>query len=87
MAQQGRPTEYSQEIADVICEEISTSNKSLKTICDDKYMPAVRTVLYWLNSNKDFLQQYTRAKEEQADFLAEEIIEIRTNDERKYDRI
>lgn len=76
MAQLGRPTQYSQEIADVICEEISTSNKSLKTICENEYMPAVRTVLYWLKSNEDFLHQYTRAKEEQADFLAEEIIEI-----------
>lgn len=72
----GRPTEYSQQVADEICEAISTTNKSLKTICQPENMPAVRTVLYWLHTNEPFLHQYTRAKEEQADFLAEEIIEI-----------
>lgn len=83
----GRPTVYTQEVADIICEEIATSNKSLKTICDDEFMPAVRTVLYWLRTNEIFLQQYTRAKEEQADFLAEEIIEIADDSSQDLDRI
>lgn len=81
----GRPTKFSNDIAEKICEEIATSSKSLKTICKDENMPSVRTVLSWLSDGdkvdgkqelKDFLHQYTRAREQQADFLAEEIIEI-----------
>lgn len=72
----GRPTTFTQEVADVICAELATSNKSLKTICDDEFMPSVMTVLGWLRINEAFQKQYARAKEEQADFLAEEIIEI-----------
>ena len=70
---------FDKEIADVICKEISTSNKSLKTICKELKIN-VSSVLNWLNDkgndSADFAIQYARAKGEQADFLAEEIIEI-----------
>ncbi len=81
----GRPLEYSQEIALKICSEFSTSSKSLKTICAPDDMPSVRTVLGWLAEGdkengrtefKEFLHSYTRAKQEQADFLTEEMLEI-----------
>lgn len=81
----GNTTTFTQEIADKICEEIATSSKSLRTICKGKDMPAVRTVLNWLSEGDKtdakeefrlFLHQYTRAREQQADFMAEEIIEI-----------
>lgn len=81
----GRPSSFDQEIADRICEIISTSSKSLRTICQAEDMPSVRTVLYWLaegdkeDSNpefKEFLRQYARARDNQADFLAEEMLEI-----------
>jgi len=72
----GRPTLYTEDIASKLCVEIATSSKSLKTICDMDDMPSVRTVLNWLNTNAEFLRQYTRAKEEQADYLVEEMIDI-----------
>ena len=73
----GRPEIYSKEIADQICEEIATSTKSLRTICAQEGMPSVRTVLRWLREDKDgFCAQYARAKEEQADFMVEEMIDI-----------
>lgn len=82
----GATSKFTQEIADKICEELSTSSKSLRTICKQHGMPAVRTVLNWLSEGekaekeddkmKLFLHQYARAREAQADFLAEEIIEI-----------
>ena len=71
----GRPTKYSQEIADRICEIIATSNKSMRNICIELNI-APQTFLNWLNNNPEFLAQYTRAKEQQADFLADEILEI-----------
>lgn len=73
----GRPIIYSQEIADKICEEIATSSKSLRTICNEDGMPSVGTLLKWMRENtNNFLTQYTRAKEEQADFMAEEMLDI-----------
>lgn len=81
----GAPTIFDQAIANKICEQIATTSKSLKTICKQEGMPSVRTVLNWLfEGNKEdarpelkaFLRQYAYSKEEQADFLAEEIIEI-----------
>jgi len=39
-------------------------------------MPSRETVRAWLKDNDDFLGQYTRAREEQADFYADEMIEI-----------
>lgn len=72
----GRPSAYTPEIADKICSEIATSSKSLKTICKEEGMPDAATVMRWLRVNEDFRDQYARAKEEQADFLAEEILDI-----------
>lgn len=82
----GAPSKFTQTIADRICDELATSSKSLRTICKEEGMPTVRTVLSWLaqgdksEDEKDpfrlFLHQYARAREAQADFLAEEIIEI-----------
>lgn len=73
----GRPTIYTQKLGADICEIISTSNKGLKIICDDLKISS-STVFKWL-SDKDkpeFSEQYARAREAQADFLADEIIEI-----------
>lgn len=70
-----RPSKYTPEIADKICEIISTSSKGLKAICKDLNVSAV-TVYHWLKNNDVFLNTYTRARESQADLLADEIIEI-----------
>ena len=71
----GRPTKYSQEIANQICSIISTSHKSLRTVSRDVGVD-VSNILRWINDNKEFREQYTRAKEEQADYLVEEMIDI-----------
>jgi hypothetical protein len=67
--------EYTQEIGELICEAISTSNRSLKKITESLGF-GVRTVYKWLDSNEEFRHQYARAKEAQADMLAEEMLEI-----------
>ena len=71
----GRPTKYSQEIANQICSIISTSHKSLRTVSREVGVD-VSNILRWINDNKEFREQYTRAKEEQADYLVEEMIDI-----------
>jgi hypothetical protein len=39
-------------------------------------MPHYATVMRWLNVHADFRDMYTRAKEEQADLMADRIVEI-----------
>ena len=62
----GRPTDYSQELADNICSQLS-EGISLRTICLADDMPDKSTVFTWLRINKEFRDQYARAKEESAD--------------------
>lgn len=71
----GRPTDYTKDMADKICEKIS-GGLSLRAICAEAGMPARGTVYRWLIENADFQDQYTRARDKQADYFAEEIIEI-----------
>ena len=59
----------------VICERL-VDGESLRSICSDKDMPAMSTVLVWLGDDALFAAQYARARENQADTLADEILEI-----------
>jgi hypothetical protein len=71
----GRPTNYNDNIAKVICLRIS-EGESLRTITQDKDMPDRSTVYDWLIKHPEFTDQYARAREEQADTLADEILSI-----------
>lgn len=71
----GRPSVFSQEVADAICERLG-EGESLRTICGGDDMPAASTVFKWLAEKTEFSEQYARAREKQADFYAEEIIQI-----------
>lgn len=73
----GRPSIYSDVLADKICEELS-SGLSMRDICKREDMPAQATVYEWLNDNAKsyFSEQYTKARAKQAEHLFEEILEI-----------
>lgn len=73
----GRPSDFTQEVADAICERIA-DGESLRSICQTEGMPSRMTVFRWLNDpeRSSFRDQYARAREEQAEFYAESIIEI-----------
>ena len=71
----GRPTDYSQEMADIICERIA-DGESLRQICSEETMPNKATVFRWLGKFKEFSDQYARARENQAETLADEITNI-----------
>lgn len=68
-----RPSTYTPEIAAEICARLM-EGQSLRKICADTKMPGVRTVYTWLSEDVEFQQQYARAREVQADTLADEII-------------
>ena len=71
----GRPSSFTQHIADLICVRIA-EGESLRKICEDDEMPERVTIYRWLAADPDFCNQYTRAREDQADTLADEIIAI-----------
>ena len=71
----GRPSTYSQEVADAICEHIA-HGKSLVSYCLQDGAPSYRAVMRWLEANETFRQNYAQAREAQADYLAEEIVQI-----------
>ncbi len=71
----GRPSDYTEAMANHICSEIS-AGRSLRSICDDSGMPGQTTIFRWLADNKDFREQYAHAREAQMDAMAEEIIDI-----------
>lgn len=71
----GRPSSYTAEKAELICERIA-NGESLSRICKTDEMPSTTTVFKWLGENKPFLDSYARAREAQADALADEILDI-----------
>lgn len=77
MANRGRPTSYNKEVATEICARIA-EGESLRSICEDEHLPNRRTVNQWLieGTYEDFNLQYARAREAQADFMADDIVDI-----------
>lgn len=71
----GRPSSFTQEVADLICERIA-DGESLRAICTGDDYPDKATVFRWLNENEDFRDQYARAREAQADAVFDDILTI-----------
>lgn len=73
----GRPTSFTQEIADTICEKLMEP-LSLRKICLSEDMPSGTTVFRWLSDERysSFREQYARAREAQADALFDECLDI-----------
>ena len=71
----GRPSDYTQELADKICAELS-QGISLRTVCLAEDMPDASSVFRWLRTNEEFCKQYARATEERTEALGEEILDI-----------
>lgn len=74
----GRPTIFSQELADKLCEQLATGD-SMRTVCAADDMPSMSSVFKWLRENEEFSKQYARAKAEAADAFVEEILDISDN--------
>jgi hypothetical protein len=70
----GRPTIYTQAIADEICERLA-HGETLRKMVLDEHMPPAGTIYRWLDSNESFRDQYARARVRQADYYAEMIID------------
>jgi len=77
----GRPSLYTEALATEICRRLA-EGESLRAICADKAMPAISTVMGWLfdGNHDEFLEQYARAREAQAEIRADEIVDIADDD-------
>lgn len=71
----GRPSSYTEGVGTVICERIA-AGESLKAICREEGMPSHVAVLRWALTIPEFRNQYTIAREMQAEILADELLEI-----------
>lgn len=76
-----RPSDYTPELGDLICDGISRKTPLARLCDEDDSLPSPRTVYRWLRTNREFCQNYTRAKEDQADYLVEEALTIADNAE------
>tara|TARA_R110000851_G_scaffold81291_1_gene178431 strand:+ start:47 stop:517 length:471 start_codon:yes stop_codon:yes gene_type:complete len=74
----GRPTKYTKELASTICAELA-SGRSLVSVCRDDGMPCRATIFNWFDQHPKFLDKYEKAKDESADYLVEEMIDIADN--------
>jgi hypothetical protein len=84
-ARMGRPVTYSEALTWKICDRIA-QGKSLVSVCKALGL-AYSTVARWLQQPEydDFCNRYARAREDQADYLTDEIVDIadKTRDPQK----
>lgn len=71
MTKPGRPSSYSDEVAEIICDRIA-QGESLGAICADHGI-SPNTVRRWLDAESAFSARYARARQMQAEVLAEKI--------------
>jgi len=83
-APRGRPSSFSQEVADEICERLS-QGEPLRQICRDDRMPAWQTVYGWKAAHEEFSKRIASAREAGFDAIAEECLDIA--DETAFDTV
>ncbi len=71
----GRPTKYTLDLAESICERLS-SGESLTSICSAEGMPKRTTVVGWQGQHDGFSTLYARARVAYADAIFDEAMEI-----------
>jgi len=72
----GRPSVYTQEIADEICAQLA-EGKSLRSICEADRFPTETAVRKWaLEDRQGFSSQYARARQIQYERMADEVVDI-----------
>lgn len=83
-----KPVKFTAALGELIC-SLLAEGQSLRKICALNNMPHISTVMDWLMRGtgenarepyKTFAEQYARAREAQAEVLADEIIDIADDD-------
>ena len=82
----GRPTSYSDELADEICEALATSDKGIAALCLlNEHWPAVQTLRVWRIRNASFSSKYAEALKQRLAFDAEELEDLAASTEKYID--
>lgn len=68
---------YTEKIGEKICTEIARG-RSLVSLCKEMHL-YYEKVTGWMNENPSFAERYARARDAQADYLAEEVLDIAAN--------
>lgn len=74
----GRPSIYSDELAETICERLSRG-EPLARICDDEDMPDFSTVWRWERDNEEFRKLSARGRELGTHYIADDCLRISDN--------
>lgn len=75
MGEPGRPTLYTQAVADEIIEKLS-AGIPLATICQADHLPALRTVKQWNIDNAEFSARHQIARDDGEDMIAADCLNI-----------
>lgn len=71
----GRPTDYTPELAERICNEL-TDGKSLRKVCSQEGFPVKTTVLRWLRIYPEFKSQYDIAVLERSRWMVDNMLDL-----------
>lgn len=71
----GRPSMYSEDLANTICARIS-AGESLRQVCRDESMPCTSTVMKWAQEIPEFTEHYAKARSMLLEHWAEDIVDI-----------
>lgn len=77
----GRPTKYTDDLADEICFNIATSSEGIYAICRrNPHFPVPQNIYIWLRIYPSFRDKYMQAKIDQVDAMIESIKDISAED-------
>jgi hypothetical protein len=77
----GRPTIYSEKLANKICKVVSSTSYGIRKICRlNPDFPDPDTIRVWRLEKDGFSASYNKAKQAQADILAEDCLDIADDD-------
>lgn len=80
----GRPTLYTEELAEEICQGIASTNEGLQALCDrNSHWPDRATIFIWMRKYSEFFNRYTKAKEHQAEVQVDYMLAL-ANEPHKY---
>ena len=70
-----------EKVMEIVLDELATSSRGVGSIItqgkeDYGNFPTYSTIMKWLSEDKELSDKYARAKEAQADFMADEMLDI-----------
>ena len=82
----GRPTKYTVELGNEICDEIASSDVGLVHLVNaNSHWPARSKILLWLRLYPDFRDNYYKAKEDQCEAIVEYMHETMNEEHKSVD--